>query len=126
MRALHSPLVLLAAVSILLSGCLGEDSPKSSDQLVDQEAAAQVTVVGVVQEIDDGTPHDGGVEIRLKLKEGDEVLLLFGSLFTYPPPNVETLQLYEVVRRVEVDDSVQATGTETARGIRIEQLTILK
>jgi hypothetical protein len=126
MRTLHSSLVLLAAVSMLLSGCLGEESPKSSDQAADPEVDARVTVVGVVKEVNDATPHDGGVEIWLKLEEGGEVQLLFGSLFTYPPPDDETLKLYEVIRRVQVGDRVQATGTETARGIRIEQLTILK
>jgi hypothetical protein len=125
MRSLRSPLVLLAGISLILGGCLGEESPKSSSQPAEQDIT-QVTVEGWVKHIDDQTPVDGGIEIRLRLDDGEDVLLLFGSLFTYPPPDDEKLQLYEVVRQVVVEDRVRAVGTDTARGIRIEQLTILK
>ena len=126
MRSLRSPLFLFAAASLLLAGCLGEEAPNSSSQPVDDQISTPVTVVGVVKDIDDQTPNDGGVEILLKLEAGGETLLLFGSLFTYPPPDAETLELYEIVRRVEIGDHVRASGTETRSGIRIEELTILK
>jgi len=125
MRSLRSQLVLLAGISLLLGGCLGEEGPKSSSQPGEQ-GFTQVTVEGYVRHIDDQTPVDGGVEIELRLDDGGDVLLLFGSLFTYPPPDDEKLRLYEVIRQVEVEDRVRATGIETERGIRIEQLTILK
>lgn len=125
MRSLRSPLVLLAGILLILGGCLGEESPKSSSQPAEPNIT-QVTVEGWVKHIDDQTPVDGGIEIRLRVEDGEDVLLLFGSLFTYPPPDDEKLRLYEVVRQVEVEDRVRAVGTKTARGIRIEQLTILK
>ena len=69
MRSLRVPLVLLAGMSLVFSGCLGEGGPESSSQPAEQ-VPAQVTVVGAVKAIDDQTPHDGGVEIRLALDEG--------------------------------------------------------
>ena len=127
MRRLRVALFLVAATSLLLAGCLGEDGSESSSQPVDGgQIPAPVTVVGIVTDVKDLTPSDGGVDILVKLEEGGEVLLLFGSLFTYPPPDAETLALYEIVRQVEIGDHVRASGTEVRRGIRIEELTILK
>jgi len=83
-------------------------------------------VVGIVTEIVDQVPVDGGVTISLRLGDGQSQRLSFGSLFTYPPPEPERIRLYEVIREVEVGDRVRATGTAGEEGIELESLTILE
>jgi hypothetical protein len=82
-------------------------------------------VTGVVTQIDDLVPVDGGVTITLALDAGGTELLLFGSLFTSPPPSEERLALYQTIRQAEVGSRVRATGVKGARGIELTDLEVL-
>jgi hypothetical protein len=114
--------LLFVGILLLLPGCRDEDSLKVGSP----SDPPRVTVVGYVTAIDDMTPVDGGVKIELRLDKGSTAFLLFGSLFTSPPPDEATLQLYEIVRRLEIEDHIRATGIETDLGIVIEELTVLE
>jgi hypothetical protein len=83
------------------------------------------TVTGEVTGVEDLVPVDGGVTIEIDLDSGGKDRLLFPSLFTYPPPDEATVELYDLVRRVETGDRVRARGERTTEGIRIRELAIL-
>ena len=76
-------------------------------------------------EVQNYVPSDGGVTITITAGMGRTEQLLFPSLFTVPPPSQATMDLYDVVRRVQVGDRVRADGTRTASGIALESLVIL-
>jgi hypothetical protein len=85
-----------------------------------------VTVTGVVTQKDDQVPVDGGVTITLELDEGGTELLLFGSLFTDPPPDDEKLELYRKIVEVQVGSHVKATGIRGDQGIDLTDLVVLE
>jgi hypothetical protein len=84
-----------------------------------------VTLTGVVTQIDDAVPVDGGVVIDLTLDNGETTKLFFGSLFTYPPPPQWKRDLYNVIASLEIGDRVRATGARVAGGISLRGLVIL-
>jgi len=86
---------------------------------------AMVTLSGIVTEIDDATPVDGGVVIDLELENDETTKLFFDSLFTEPPPPHWRLELYEVIASLELGDSVQASGASVPEGISLRELIIL-
>jgi hypothetical protein len=78
-----------------------------------------------VVEFQDETPVDGGVTITVTTQSGGTERLLFPSLFTDPPPSQHVINLYDLVRRVEVGDLVRAEGKRTTAGVELESLAIL-
>ena len=107
---------MLAAVLPLLAGCGSDPAPAPP---------GTETLTGVVTAVDDRVPVDGGVTIEIDLDGGGKDRLLFPSLFTYPPPDEATIELYDLVRRVETGDRIRAKGERTTEGIRIRELAIL-
>ena len=116
--------VLLATSCIALIGCESENAKGSNSGLA-PAADDNVVVTGVVLDVVDQVPVDGGVTISVTTSEGMTEQLLFPSLFTHPPPSDETIKLYDLVRRVEVGDVIRAEGKRTANGVELESLTIL-
>lgn len=112
---------LLSLVLSALPGC-GKDENGPSGPA----PATQVVVTGDVVEVDDQTPVDGGATITLTVHGGATERLLFPSLYTAPPPSQVTIDLYDLVRRVEPGDTVRAEGQRTAAGIALESLAILR
>ncbi len=85
----------------------------------------QVTVTGIVTEIVDQTPVDGGVTISIATSDETTERLLFGSLFTSPPPSAERLELYEQTRTARVGSRVRATGVRSTHGIALADFRVL-
>jgi hypothetical protein len=108
--------VVVIALSMMLVGC--SSSPTPTEPLV--------TVTGIVTQIDDRVPVDGGVTITLKLDDGGTELLFFGSLFTSPPPDEEMLALYQRILEAEVGSHVKASGLRVEAGIELRDLTVLE
>jgi hypothetical protein len=104
----------VVALSLLLLGCGSNPAPGTS-----------VIVTGDVVAIEDLVPVDGGVTITVTTQRGETERLLFPSLFTVPRPSQQTIDLYDVVRRVEVDDLIRAAGKRTTAGVELESLTIV-
>lgn len=120
-----SILIGLTALVSVCTACRDKDvAPVLSPDADPGAAPALVVVVGVIVEKDDQVPVDGGVTMLLEKTGGGTALLLFGSLFTSPPPSQEQIELYEVIAKVEIGDVVRATGTRSDRGIVLEALTI--
>lgn len=115
--AKHPALVLLGF--LLLLGC-GKNEPEPEPL-----APGQVRVEGVITEIVDQVPVDGGVTITLRLDDDSSRVLLFGSLFTYPPPEPERFLLYEAIQRLEEGDRIRAVGTPGEDGIQLESFAVL-
>jgi hypothetical protein len=109
--------MVLMVLPFLFLAC-GNDGPAGP-------SSGSVVVTGTVVEFQDMTPVDGGVTITVAPQGGGTERLLFPSLFTYPPPSQEVMNLYDLVRRVEVGDSVRAEGTRTTDGVELESLAIL-
>lgn len=108
---------LTLAVLMATAGCsLGGTAPVADDL---------VTVEGTLTEIDDQTPVDGGVTLSLALDGGGSERLLFGSLFTSPPPSEARIALYTRIQEAEVGSRVRATGTRTEGGIELTDLVVL-
>ena len=112
-------LVLLAAAFLLFLGC-GKASAPTGPAL-----GTTVVVTGEVVEVQDQTPVDGGVTITVTSQEGGTERLRFPSLRTAPPPSEEALNLYDLLRRVEVGDLVRVRGKRSADGLQIESFAIL-
>lgn len=85
----------------------------------------QVTVTGIVTEIVDQTPVDGGVTITIATSDDTSERLLFGSLFTSPPPSAERLELYEQIQTARVGSRVRATGVRSTEGITLADFRVL-
>lgn len=105
---------------LLLLGC-GEGGIRLTGPI----PGARVAVTGDVVEFQDLVPVDGGATITIKTPSGRTERLLFPSLFTNPPPSQQTIDLYDIVRRVEVGDRVWAAGMRSPAGIALEALAIL-
>ena len=86
---------------------------------------AQVTVTGIVTEIVDQTPVDGGVTISVATADDVTERLQFGSLFTSPPPSAERLALFEQIRTARVGSRVRATGVRSSDGITLADFRVL-
>jgi hypothetical protein len=85
-----------------------------------------VTLIGIVTQIDDDVPVDGGTVVELQLDNGETARLFFGSLFTDPPPPQWRFDLYGVIAGLELGDRVRAIGTRVLGGITLRGLTILE
>ncbi len=109
-------LAVTIAATVALSGCSDSALPDGS---------GLVTVTGVVTQIDDQVPVDGGVTIILALDGGGTEMLLFESLFTSPPPSEQRLELYQKIRQAEVGSRVRATGVRGDLGIELTDLVVL-
>jgi hypothetical protein len=109
--------VLAFAVLVVLAGCSSDSTLPGGERLV--------TVTGVVTHIDDRVPVDGGVTITLELEGGGTELLLFGSLFTSPPPGEERLELYQKIRAAEVGSRVRVAGIRRDEGIELTDMVVL-
>jgi hypothetical protein len=120
--------ILVMVVALVVAGCFGEEDTSQADPVTsgDDSQVSAITVTGTIRSVNDMTPVDGGVTIVLATDESDTVTLLFPSLFTSPPPDQKTLDLYEIVRELKPEDRVRATGTLTDYGIQLEELAILK
>ena len=108
---------LAISLPIMLGGCSSSTTPR---------AEPLVTVTGTVTQIDDQVPVDGGVTITLDLDGGGTELLLFGSLFTDPPPDEEKIELYQKILKVEVGNHVRAIGNRGEQGIDLTDLIVLE
>ncbi|MCB9472338.1 MAG: hypothetical protein H6678_00845 [Candidatus Delongbacteria bacterium] len=104
---------------LLLVSCGGHGSGTGS------QPDDAVSLIGQVLSVEDMSPVDGGITITVRSDAGAEEILLFPSLFTYPPPDDETLRLHEVVRQLEPGDRVRAGGHAVDEGIQLESLVIL-
>lgn len=85
----------------------------------------QVTVTGIITEIVDQTPVDGGVSISLATSDDTTERLLFGSLFTSPPPSADRLEIYEQIQTARVGSRVRASGTRRPDGIELAEFRVL-
>lgn len=112
--------IFSATLLLALLGCSSEETPSG---LGNKSVAA--VVVGEVTMIDDRVPVDGGVTIDIELDKGGTERLLFGSLFTYPPPSEERIELYQVIVGLKIGDRVRAMGLRTKEGIELVELMIL-
>jgi hypothetical protein len=112
---------LIATVVVFQAACSSDDG---SGTIVPTDPAV-VTVTGEVTHKDDQVPVDGGVTMTLELDDGGIETLLFGSLFSHPPPSQEQLDLYRVIASVNVGDRVTAKGQRSEEGVSLEQLVIL-
>jgi hypothetical protein len=110
---------LVAAGSAAFLGCSATDSTGPKDD-------GLVTVFGVVTHIEDKVPVDGGVTITVDLDRGGSETLFFGSLFTYPPPDEEMLELYEKILEAKVGSRVKAVGIAVLGGIGLKDLVVLE
>ncbi|MCA9784985.1 MAG: hypothetical protein KC488_00390 [Candidatus Cloacimonetes bacterium] len=106
-------------VLLLLVSCGGHGSGTGS------QPDDAVSLIGQVLSVEDMTPVDGGITITVRSDAGAEEILLFPSLFTYPPPDDETLRLYQIVRQLKPGDRIRATGQPAEEGLRLESLVIL-
>ena len=123
LRLWRGPWLLVATAVALLAACSSDDRRETTGPPDSQ----WVTVTGHVTRKDDQVPVDGGVEIDLRLDDGANERLYFGSLFTYPPPSRERQELYGVLVQVSVGNRVRARGTRSESGsIALEELTILQ
>lgn len=105
------------ALALTLAGCtLGGTAPESNDT---------VTVEGTVTEIVDQTPVDGGVTIEMDVDGGGSERLLFGSLFTSPPPSEGQVALYQRIQTARVGSRIRASGVRNEDGIRLSDLVVL-
>ena len=122
MKEIKRTLAVICSAFFLLGvlGCSSDETPSGHSS-----ESQPVVVVGEVMTVDDRVPVDGGVTIDIGLDGGESERLLFGSLFTYPAPSQERLDLYQVIVELEIGDRVQATGSRTVDGIEIEELVIL-
>jgi len=112
-------ITLLLPVLLLILAC-GDDDPAAP-------GAAQLEIVtGEVVTIDDQTPVDGGITIEIRIDDSETDELYFPSLFTEPPPDNATLDLYDLVRRVEIGDRVRVEGTRNAQALQIDSLWIIQ
>lgn len=113
-------LICLVVFSLAMLACSSDETPSGYSS----ELRATV-VVGEVLMIDDQVPVDGGVTIDIEVRRGETERLLFGSLFTNPPPPRERLELYRVIVELEIGDRVRARGSRSEHGIILEDLFIL-
>ena len=120
-RVWRAPIIsLLTTPFLLLLGC-----GKGSVGPVSPAPGTNVVVTGNVVEVRDQVPVDGGVTITVTTQSGGTERLLFPSLHTDPPPSQQTINLYDLVRRVEVGDLIRAEGRRTEVGVELESLAIL-
>jgi hypothetical protein len=113
--------VIALSISFMAVGACGTDdncptAPDGTNSLV---------VNGVITEIQNDIAVDGGITLEVDLVNGGSDRLIFGSLFTSPPPTEEHLKLYDVVRRVEIGDIVRAEGARADHGLVLEKLWIV-
>jgi len=121
-QAWKTPLAALLATSfVLLLGC-----GNGNRGFFAPAPGAHVMVTGEVIAFDDQVPADGGATITVNTAAGGAVRLLFPSLHTSPPPSQQTIDLYDLVRRVQVGDLIRAEGRHAASGVEIESLAILE
>jgi hypothetical protein len=90
-----------------------------------QDPQANVSVSGEVTNIQNDIAVDGGIVLDIAVAKDGQDRLVFGGLFTVPPPTNDDLKLYDVVRRVEVGDMVRGWGVRRESGIILEKLWIL-
>lgn len=109
--------VTLATLAFALSACSAGTAP---------DGDAEVTLVGVVTELVDQVPVDGGVTIRIAVEGGRTETLLFGSLFTMPPPSSQRWAVYQAIQRAEVGSRVRATGIRVEGGLDLRDFRVLE
>jgi len=111
---------MVAMVLAGTNGCGGDENGPTGPS-----AAGNVVVTGEVTAIQNEIAVDGGIILDVDLTGGGSDRLIFGSLFTVPPPSEAQLALYDVVRRVEVGDVVRGEGRRRGDGVVLEKLWIL-
>ncbi len=111
---------LLATVALALVAAACSSSQVSAPE-------GQITVTGEVLEIMDQTPVDGGVTITILVPTPDDAqeVLLFGSLFTNPPPSAQRLEVYQRIQAAQVGSVVWAEGVRTTDGIVLSDFRVL-
>ena len=108
----------LAAPALFFLGC-GNDAPAGPD-------TGTVVVTGTVVEFQDSTPVDGGVTIAVTTRaEETQRLYLPPFAESLTPPSLQTINLYDLVRRVELGDLIRAEGKPTSMGVELQSLAIL-
>jgi len=113
--------VICAIVAMLLVvACSDDEGARTVDPATDV-----ITVTGKVTYKDDRVPVDGGVIMELALDDGGTETLLFGSLYTDPPPSQEQWALYQVIVTVDLGDRVVASGRRNEYGLLLETLQVL-
>jgi len=112
---------LLISLLILLPACSNDD-----DGLATPIVEPAEVVTGEVTAIDDQTPVDGGITFDLQLGGQVSDQAYFLGLFRPIEPAPEELDLYDLVRRVEIGDRVRVEGTRIEGVLRIDSLWILQ
>lgn len=121
-----SRLQWVRGVMLTLAVIAGSMGCTASSATAIADADGMVTVTGVLTEIHDATPVDGGVTLAVALEGAATETLTFGSLFTYPPPGEERIALYQRIAEAEVGDRVRATGQRREAGIELVAFEILE
>ena len=113
---------LLLTLALLFTAFLGcsEESPIAKNGDPEGDVA-----VGVITEIIDATPVDGGIDIVLSIDGGGTDRAHMPSLFTMPPPPPERLELFQQLRKLDVGARVRVEGEREGESIRIETITVL-
>ena len=115
------------AMSLAVSIALGLAVFGCSGSSIDGQGGPELTVVeGVVTEVVDQVPVDGGVTITIRTTGGKSRTVYFESMFTYPPPSNEHVALYEKVRVVKVGNRVRATGTPKDDYVSLKDIEVLR
>jgi hypothetical protein len=84
-----------------------------------------VTLTGVVTRISDDVPVDGDVVLELLLDSGDRAKVFLGSFFTATPAFPWRMELYQLIKTVEIGDRVTANARRATGGLALHGLTIL-
>ena len=113
---------LFLTLALLLTAFLGcsEDSPTDKNG----EPGGDIAV-GVITDIVDSTPVDGGIDIVLALDGGGTDRAFMPSLFTEPPPPPERLELYQQLQKLDVGARVRVEGERVGDSIRMDSITVL-
>lgn len=111
-------LLIAAIISVTAGGC-ADDGASPRERLT--------TIAGTVVGLRDDFPVDGGAEILLRDDANGLVRRAYlPSIFTYPPPDEQTLdtmrRVMQVFHALEVGDHAIAQGVPDEGGLRMECL----
>jgi hypothetical protein len=81
------------------------------------------TLYGTVVKIESMVDRDGPLFVHLDTGGDEPVRLVFGSLFTSPPPDADRLALYDRLRKLEVGDRIRADGYALAEGFLLQSVS---
>lgn len=114
-RNLLTALPLIAMFYLLSLGC-GSQAPATPEQGM---------VEGVVVDVNDARPRDGGVVIELKKVDWSTVILWVGSPYADPPPPPLSEDLQKSLLALRTGDRVRATGRPGDGNLQLTGLEII-